>query len=346
MNIDPVSPSSELMPVTRSDLLTWTVVAFAMVLTLLLHLLPALLGGLAVYELVAVLSRWLRFAALSSDWARALAVALLATVVITLLTLAGLGAAAYIRHSSASLPALIQKLTDGIEAVRDVLPGWIADYLPSDPQLLRKALVEMVRTHTGALSIAGREVGRALAHVLIGMILGALLALRGASARHDQGPFALAGTQTAERFALSFRRVVFAQAWIALVNTFFTALYLLLVLPLSGIHLPLVKSMIALTLVAGLIPIAGNLISNTFVVAVSLTDSMLVAAASLLFLIAVHKLEYFLNARIIGSQIRARAWELLLAMLVLEAVFGLAGLIAAPIFYAYYKHELIEHGLI
>ena len=33
----------------------------------------------------------------------------------------------------------------------------------------------------------------------------------------------------------------------------------------------------------------------------------------------IHKLEYFLNARIVGTQIRARAWELLIAMLAMEA---------------------------
>jgi hypothetical protein len=34
-----------------------------------------------------------------------------------------------------------------------------------------------------------------------------------------------------------------------------------------------------------------------------------VAIASLIFLIATHKLAYFLNARIVGAHIRARAWE-------------------------------------
>ncbi|MCA3799596.1 MAG: hypothetical protein IOC32_02255, partial [Burkholderia sp.] len=50
--------------------------------------------------------------------------------------------------------------------------------------------------------------------------------------------------------------------------------------------------------------------------------------------------EYFLNAKIIGGQIESRAWELLLAMLIMEAAFGLPGVIAAPIFYAYLKREL------
>ena len=71
-----------------------------------------------------------------------------------------------------------------------------------------------------------------------------------------------------------------------------------------------------------------------------------VGAAALGFLILIHKLEYFLNARIVGTQIRSRAWELLVAMLAMEAAFGLAGLIAAPIYYAYLKGELESARLI
>jgi len=68
--------------------------------------------------------------------------------------------------------------------------------------------------------------------------------------------------------------------------------------------------------------------------------------ASLAFLVLVHKLEYFLNARIVGSRIHACAWELLVAMLVMEAAFGIVGAIAAPVYYAYLKHELVERGLV
>jgi predicted PurR-regulated permease PerM len=68
--------------------------------------------------------------------------------------------------------------------------------------------------------------------------------------------------------------------------------------------------------------------------------------AGLAFMIVVHKLEYFLNARIIGSHINARAWELLMAMLFAEAVFGLPGVIAAPVYYAYVKEELRARELI
>ena len=90
----------------------------------------------------------------------------------------------------------------------------------------------------------------------------------------------------------------------------------------------------------------GNLISNTIIVILSLSVSLPVAIASLIFLVVIHKLEYFLNAHMIGTQVHAHAWELLLAMLVMEAAFGIPGLIAAPIYYAYIKDELVSRRLV
>jgi predicted PurR-regulated permease PerM len=104
--------------------------------------------------------------------------------------------------------------------------------------------------------------------------------------------------------------------------------------------------MIAITFLVGLMPVIGNLVSNTVIVTVSLSHSLGAALGSLAFLVIIHKLEYFVNARIVGSQIQARAWELLTAMLAMEAAFGIAGLIAAPIYYAYLKLELANRGLI
>jgi predicted PurR-regulated permease PerM len=88
------------------------------------------------------------------------------------------------------------------------------------------------------------------------------------------------------------------------------------------------------------------LLSNTVIVVVSLSHSMGAAAGSLAYLVTIHKLEYFVNAQIIGTQMRARAWELLTAMLVMEALFGLPGLVAAPIYYGYLKAELAAKRLV
>jgi len=97
-------------------------------------------------------------------------------------------------------------------------------------------------------------------------------------------------------------------------------------------------------MISGLLPVVGNIISNTIISIVALSVSFYVAVAALLYLIVIHKLEYFLNARIVGGEIRAHAWELLLALLVMEAAFGLSGLVAAPVFYAYVKRELVAQG--
>jgi predicted PurR-regulated permease PerM len=110
--------------------------------------------------------------------------------------------------------------------------------------------------------------------------------------------------------------------------------------------MPLAKTLVVVTFVVGLLPVIGNLLSNTAITIAGLSVSLGLGVAALVFLIVIHKLEYFLNARIVGTQIRARAWELLIAMLVFEAAFGLPGLVAAPIYYAYLKSELEAQRLI
>jgi predicted PurR-regulated permease PerM len=203
-----------------------------------------------------------------------------------------------------------------------------------------------LRTHADELQVVGKEAGRVTAHVLIGMIVGGMIALRDAIKDEHYKPFARAMAQRAWLFSDSFRRVVFAQVRIAAINAFFTGVYLAVILPLLGIQLPLVKTMIAITFVVGLIPVVGNLISNTVIVIVSLSQSLGVAIGSLAYLVVIHKFEYFLNARIVGGQIRANAWELLITMVLMEAIFGLAGIVAAPIYYAYIKSELRAHNLV
>jgi predicted PurR-regulated permease PerM len=178
------------------------------------------------------------------------------------------------------------------------------------------------------------------------MVIGAMVSLREAQPRQVGGPLAAALVERANRLGDAFRNVVFAQVRISALNTVFTAIYLLVALPLAGVHLPYAKTLVAVTFLAGLLPVVGNLISNTVIVIVSLSQSLMLAVASLTFLVVIHKLEYFLNARIVGARIHAAAWEILVAMLVMESAFGLAGLVAAPIYYAYLKDELAARKLL
>ena len=327
------------------EIASWVIAATALILTVKLHLLPALLAGLLVYELVHVPAPFLQ-RRLSGERAKLLAVALLTVTVVGLVALAIVGAVAFLRGEAGSLAALLKKAAEILEEARAALPPAVVERLPATTDELTHMSARWLREHAAEVQIVGKEAGRAFVHILIGMVIGAIVSLHEARPLHEFRPLARALVERAARVGEAFRRVVFAQVRIAAINTVFTGIYLALVLPLFDVKLPLTKTLIAITFLAGLLPVIGNVISNSIIFIVSLSQSIYVAAASLLFLVVIHKLEYFLNARIVGSQIRARAWELLLAMLTMEAAFGIAGLIAAPIYYAYLKDELRDRGLV
>lgn len=305
---------------------------------IVLHLVPALLAGLLIYVLVHRLAPTLE-AHLSTHGARVASVAVLAVTLIAAIGALTLGVIAFFHSDAGSLPALMQKMAEIIDSSRASLPAWANEYLPSDTSEIQGHAATWLREHAGELKKIGAETLRAIVHSLIGMVIGALLALREIDAKIIRAPLAAALAGHGKHFSGAFRQVVFAQVQIAAINAGVTALYLVVALPLLGIHLPLAKTMVILTFVASLLPVVGNLLSNSVIVVLSLSHSLELALFSLAFLVVVHKFEYFLNARIVGNSIKARSWELLLAMLVMEAIFGIGGLVIAPIYYAYLKTE-------
>ena len=323
----------------------WTLAGVGLVLVLVLRLLPALLAGMLVYELVHLLAPIVR----NRLWhkrAKLVAVVLLAALVISAITAGIVAAIAFFRSDAGSLSALLTKMAEIVTGSRGTLPGWLVDEMPENPDDIREAIADWFRVHATEVQAMGKDAGRVVIYALIGMIVGAMVALHEARPAEPHGPLAMALIDRVANLGTAFRRVVFAQVRISLINTFFTAVYLMLILPAFGVELPLRKSLIAVTFFAGLLPVLGNLISNSVVVIVGLSHSFGVALASLAFLIVIHKLEYFLNAQIIGKRIGSHTWELLVAMLVMEAAFGIGGVIAAPIYYAFIKDELVREGLI
>lgn len=320
----------------------WLVIVALLWFVLQFDLLPALLSGLLVFELVHLQA--MRFTSLRERKARVLAVALIGVVVVGLLSLATFAAMLFFSSETGGYILLLRKSAEIIQSLRGMMPMWIVHALPTDADGVQRSIVVWLKDHIAAVRTFGQEGARTAVHIVIGMVIGALIALRQADPPVISLPLAQALADRAARFAEAFRRVVFAQVRIAAVNAALTAAYLAVVLPLLGIHLPLVKTMIAVTFAAGMVPVFGNLVSNVVVVVVSLSVSPVVAFGSLIYLVTIHKLEYFLNARLVGTQIEAGVWELLLAMLLMEAAFGIAGLIAAPIYYAYIKDELSTAG--
>jgi predicted PurR-regulated permease PerM len=329
-----------------AEIASWILTGVGLAFVLYFGLLPALLGGLLVYELVHILAGRLHVGNATQNTRKTIAVAVLGTLIVTALTLVIIGLVVFFRSDAGSLPNLVERLANILEGSRDSLPGWMAQQLPVDPKELQGTIVKWLREHAIELRGVGTQFGRAFVLVLIGMVVGALIALDAARPDGRHRPLADALILRGNRLGDSFRRVVFAQIRISALNTTLTAIYLAVLLPLFDVNLPLKKTMIAVTFVVGLMPVIGNLISNTVIVIISLSSSLSVAVASLGFLVIIHKLEYFVNARIVGSQIKAKAWEILLAMLAMEAAFGIAGVVAAPIYYAYLKRELADREMI
>jgi predicted PurR-regulated permease PerM len=330
----------------RLDWASLILMVVALLVLLNLGLLPALLSGLVVYESVQAALPMVRRIGISNRLGKFVVVGLITVLVVLLIALAVLGVKSLLVGRTESIGALLQKMAEVIDTARNHLPASIQKDLPANAEELQRTASQWLRAHARELQQVGTEVGRLFAHIIIGLIIGGLIAIGITRPGDIDRPLSRALTDRAAMLANTFRRVVFAQARISALNTFLTGIYLMIGLPAFGYDLPLVKTIVATTFVVGLLPVVGNLISNTIIVIVSLSISPYAAIASLLFLIFIHKLEYFINARLMGVRIRARAWEILLAMLVMDAAFGVPGLIAAPIYYGYIKDELTARRLV
>ena len=336
---------SDIKKLSSTELASFLLAGAALLLILHSGLLAALYSGLLVYALVHLIAPALS-SRMSNQKAKLTSVAVLGSVIVLLLTLVLWFPLAFFLSDDGSYPVLVKKMADLIELSRNQIPEWIAGYLPESAEALQQTLTAWMREHAGQAKHIGEQTGRTVAHVMIGMVIGAMAALYDTTRIHHFKPLAAAMHKRVVNLHQAFRQIVFAQVQIAAINAVFTGVFLLLILPMAGIQLPFVKTMILVTFVAGLLPVIGNLISNTVIVVISLSHSLSTAGLALLFLVTIHKLEYFLNAKIVGTKINARAWELLSAMLVMEALFGIAGVIAAPVFYAYIKSELSQAELV
>jgi predicted PurR-regulated permease PerM len=327
------------------EIASYLIIGAALWFVLKLRLLDGLIAGLFVFQLIHLLAPPLE-KQLSGKRARWLAVMLLSIIITGALAAIIIAVVSYFQRHALSAQAWLERLMVIIDGARDQLPVWVQGYLPDGIDELHRVARDWLKAHLSELQQGGKSIARSLTRITIGMIIAAMIAV-GATWRAHRLPLAQALVTRIGRFSQSFRRIVFAQLKISLINATATGIYLLLILPLFGIQLPLAKLLVVITFVVGLLPVIGNLISNTLIVVISLSTAGLMAAvASLVFLIVIHKLEYFLNANIIGIEIKACAWELLLAMVVMEASFGLPGIIAAPIYYAYLKRELVAARLV
>jgi predicted PurR-regulated permease PerM len=305
-------------------------VLLLLVATLRLHLLAALISAVAVYslyvQLVGALSRRMSRRAAT---AVALGMTLAAFALIAFAVMHALQAF----WTAGGLPRLLDFLADTLDRLHGELPSWLSSRLPASMDDLQHVAAAWLRANAHDVQRWGEDVLRVATHLLIGLIIGLLAAFE--RGPRLTAPWMLEVADCWRALSLAFTEFASAQLRIAAANTLFTAAFLLVALPLAGVKLPVSWSLVILTFVTGLVPIVGNLVSNGAILLVAVTVSPAVALAALVFLLAVHKLEYFLNAHFVGARTSVPAPVLLAAMLGLEAAFGVGGLIAAPIYCAW-----------
>lgn len=240
--------------------------------------------------------------------------------------------------------ALLHYLASTVLEIREKLPADLAIHLPDELKQAQVWLADYLKSKAHALTGFGTASLHGFLLVYVGLVIGALI--KGTPRLPSSAPLRCEVRQRASHFIAAFRQIVVAQFWIAAINALSTALFLVVALPLFGVQMPYIGALVALTFFAGLIPIVGNLVCNSVITLAGVSVSPAVGLACLAFLIAIHKTEYVINAKILGKQTNTAAWELLAVMFIGEAVFGLPGLVAAPLYYAYIKKELQAAGLV
>jgi predicted PurR-regulated permease PerM len=341
-------PAPRVRP-SNVEIAAWILIGGLLLYLMMWHRVSALIPGLVLYLILDRLA--VMFARrMPGGAARPLAL-LLVTLLVGGAMFGGIALTmSLLRQHAERVPEMMTKMADILSSTRAWLGGYGEEIIPevlTDAETVKAALVDWLKRHAAALKIAGSSLGFGLIHAVMGVLLAILVFFRHVT-HHDapRGPLSVALADKVHRFADAFARVATAQVKISTLNTFLTALYVLVALPMFGIHLPFPTTIILVTFICGLIPVLGNLISNTVIVILSLGISFGTAVASLTFLVVIHKLEYLINSRIVGGETDSQAWEILLAILIGEAAFGIGGVVMAPIIYAFVKRELRDRGLV
>jgi predicted PurR-regulated permease PerM len=212
----------------------------------------------------------------------------------------------------------------------------------TDYASLKTVAINEVKESVANFGRYARAAAFGFAQLIIGLVVAASLFLNatwGAETDPNASRDSLYSTVVREldlrfrSFYQSFARVIGAQIFISVINTALTAVFLVW----NGY--PYATVIIVLTFLCGLLPIIGNLISNTFIVGVGFTISPRTALIALVFLVVIHKLEYFLNSKIIGDRIKSPIWLTLIGLVLGEKLMGIPGMILAPVVLHYIKVE-------
>jgi predicted PurR-regulated permease PerM len=260
-------------------------------------------------------------------------------VFVAIMSIICFGLVLVVNHSIKTLPhalvVAIPKMTQFAEK-----HGWNLPF--DDWDSMRDFAFDWVRGEVRYVGDFTRLAAKQFAFLIIGIVVGISIFLNPAIDLNHQGYkiknnlYTVLSGYIAARvrsFYASFKTVMKAQLVIATINTGLTSIFL------SIVQMPNTATLVVITFLCGLLPIVGNLISNAAIVAIGFTVSPELGIAALIYLVVLHKLEYFLNSKIIGDRIKNPVWLTLIALIVGERLMGITGIILAPVILHYLKEE-------
>ncbi len=286
--------------------------------------------------LIAVMLAFFALEKLHFIKAKSLAIAIFAVLVLGVFY----GAAHFLNQAFIALPKIAEtSIPSVIRFAKE--QGWELPF--TDLDSLKAVALDEVKDQIAMLGRVARFAGREFAILIISFVVAASLFVNSVlDLEREQHAvrnnlYSAMCAEISARFATfyhSFATVMGAQILISAINTALTSVFVF------AVNLPYAPVVVGVTFLCGLLPIIGNLISNCIIVGIAFTVSPKMALWALVFLVIIHKLEYFLNSKIIGDRIKNPVWLTLLGLILGERLMGIPGMILAPVVLHYLKAEM------
>lgn len=309
---------------------SYVLFAACLVLIGVFHLGPCMLAALVSYMILDLTERRLR------DMGTRAAVSRTAAVIV-FVVLASLFAWVIFRFLTVGLDRLPELLDRVLPRLGGLAEARGVDFPAENARELRDLVVSTARENARSVGATSGLLTRGFFQIVAGIFIANLRFLTPGVSEDRGSLFDAVRIEFTDRVALfvrSFERIVGAQFTISVVNTVLTGGFLIIM------GFPFRTFLILLTFVCGLIPIVGNIVSNSFITMAGLTESVHLAVGGLIYLVILHKLEYLLNSRIVGGSIDTPMWMTLIGLVVGEATMGVPGVLIAPALLHYVREEL------
>ncbi len=252
------------------------------------------------------------------------------------------GLAYLVNETAAALPAIAEKALPSITQ-------WASEHrvtLPfTDLQSMKDEAINTVRTEAGNLGKFA-DFARGATTEFIYLTLGCMVAMAlflnptlnidapANPAEHNL--YSLCCLEITKRFKTfydSFDLTMNAQVLIAVTNTVLTGVFMAI------LGLPNLLVALGITLVTGLVPFVGNLISSAVLIAIGFVVSATDGLITVGFVCLLHYVGFAVSSKIIGRKIHTTFWITLVALVVGESLMGVTGIVLAPVMLHYVRVE-------